>query len=114
MKNLDARSTIITARSIVAAAARADTAVVVAAVHVQERAFGRNGLRRRRRFHRGRESTAPKRGSVAAGRSALLQQEQPNVLAAAAEGASWRDGEKGDPNLEGERASHLTEQTARA
>ena len=110
MKNLDARSTIITARSIVAAAARADTA----ADHVQERAFGRNGLRRRRRFHRGRESTAPKRGSVAAGRSALLQQEQPNVLAAAAEGASWRDGEKGDPNLEGERASHLTEQTERA
>ena len=97
MKNLDACSTPITASSI---AASADT-VEVAADQVP-RLFGRNGLRRRRRFHCGRESTAPKRGSVAAGRSARLQQEQLNVPAAAAEGAR-KDGKKGDPYLEGER-----------
>ena len=102
MKNLDVRGTTITAISI---AASADAVVVAAAAdQIQQRLFGRrrNGLRRRRRFHRGRQSTAPKRGSVAAGRSALLQQEPLNVPAAAAEGAG-KDGKKGDPYLEGER-----------
>ena len=105
MKNLDVRGTTIIANS---STASADAAVIAGAAdeNQRERLFGRrhNGLRRRRRFQRGRESTAPRRGSVAAGcgRAGLLQRDLPNVPAAAAEGAR-KAGEKGDPYLEGER-----------
>ena len=108
MKNLDVRGITLIANSPTAIA----DATVVAGVADQdqrERLFGRrrNGLRRRRRFQRGRDSTAPRRGSVAAGcgpcgRAGLLQRDLPNVPAAAAEGAR-KAGEKGDPYLEGER-----------
>ena len=105
MKNLDVRGITLIANSPTAIA----DATVVAGVADQdqrERLFGRrrNGLRRRRRFQRGRDSTAPRRGSVAAGcgRAGLLQRDLPSVPAAAAEGAR-KAGEKGDPYLEGER-----------
>ena len=105
MKNLEVRGITLIANSPTAIA---DAAVVagVADQDQRERLFGRrrNGLRRRRRFQRGRESTAPRRGSVAAGcgRAGLLQRDLPSVPAAAAEGAR-KAGEKGDPYLEGER-----------
>ena len=114
MKDLDVRGITITTSRI---AASADAVFVAAAAAVQfhrqrrlirlrRRLNDLNGLRRHRRFHRGRESAAPKRGPIAAGRPALLQQNLLNVPAAAAEGARM-DGKMGDPYLEGERAHCL-------
>ena len=94
--------------TIAAAAATAATAAPAAGTPDVQILLARDVLlRRRRRFHRERESSALKRGPATAGRSARpqLQQKQLSVPAAAAEGAR-KSGEERDPYFEGEVTKH--------